>query len=240
MVPLTLTFFVFLGVGALAVWLASRGGGRLADGGWGTLWAWVTGVLTFLAFLVVGFFTFAMIASLAAAPFNGLISEAVEQHLTGNTGEVRGDSRSAEVLRAALSAGKLLALEAGVMLPALVLLLVPVLGALTYAALAGFFLALNYLDPAMDRRRLGLRAKLAFCREHLPEALGFGLAVYVAMLVPLVNLLAVPSAAAGAAGMFVELRAPNPQSPQPPSPAAGPSAASPASRPASSSGRRPR
>jgi len=205
LVPLVTSLVAFLAIGALGVWLAGHYGGRLAGGGWGTLWAWTAGVLAFLAFLVAGFFTFGMIASLAAAPFNGLLSEAVEKHLTGGTGEVRDRGPAAEVLRSGVSAGKLFALEFGVMIPALVLLLVPIVGALVYAAMAGFFLALNYLDSPLDRRKLGLRRKLAFCGEHRAEVMGFGVLVYLAMLVPLVNLLAVPAAAAGATGLFVAL-----------------------------------
>ena len=203
--PIAASALVFLGVVVAGVWLAAHFGGRLGQGGWGTLWAWLSGILAFAAFVVAWFFAFGMFAGIVAAPFNGPLGAAVEKRLTGSTGEVGDRSWSAELLRGALAAAKLLALELAVMLPALLLLLVPFVGALVYAALASFFLGLNYLDGPLDRRRLGLRAKLRFCHEHLAETLGLGAAAYLGAMVPLLNLLVAPAAAAGAARLYLEL-----------------------------------
>jgi CysZ protein len=41
--------------------------------------------LFFIAVLIIVFFTFSLVGNLIAAPFNGLLAEAVECHLTGTT-----------------------------------------------------------------------------------------------------------------------------------------------------------
>lgn len=206
--PIAASVLVFAALGAGGVWLAARLGSAMADGAWGTFWAWVTGVVALAAFAVFWLFAFGMFTALVAAPFNELISQRVELALTGSTGEVAdGRGVSAGMLRAALAAGKLLAAELAVMLPALVLLFIPVLGVALYGAPACFFLALGHLDRPLDRRRLGLRRKLSFCWANLPETLGFGAAAYLGMMVPLFNLLTIPAAAAGATRLYLDLEA---------------------------------
>jgi CysZ protein len=208
LIPIAVSLLVFIATCAACVWLASWLGGSLANGGWGTFLAWLLGVLAFLAFLVAGFFAFGAVAALVAAPFNGPLSSAVERRLTGSTGELCDRSAAAEVWRTISATCKLAGLELTVMLPSLLLLLLPAIGALAYAALASFFLALNYLDQPLDRRKLRLREKLAFCRLHLAETLGFGTALYLVMMVPVLNLLAIPAAAAGATELYLKLASP--------------------------------
>ena len=51
--------------------------------GWLDWLAFVLWPLFFVAALIVVFFTFSLIGNLIAAPFNGLLAEAVECHITG-------------------------------------------------------------------------------------------------------------------------------------------------------------
>ncbi len=203
--PVVVNFFVFVGIGALTLWTAWRYASQIAEGGWGTLWGTLAVILTFLAVLVIGFFAFGMVATVVAAPFNELISQATERRFAGSTGEVKDRAFAADMLRAAWAATKLFLMEMAVIIPAMVLLLIPVAGQILFALPAAFFLALAYLDYPLDRRKLGLRQKLAFGWRHLPEVMGFGLVTYLAMLVPILNVLMIPVAAVGATRLFLDV-----------------------------------
>ena len=227
LLPLIINFVLFAAVGAFGVWAAFHyTGGAAGESWWATLLALLAAALTLAAYFLVGFFTFGLVANLLASPFNELLSQGTERLLTGATGEIKDRVLAAEMLRAALAALKLFALEMAITVPALLALLIPVVGPVLLALLGGFFLALAFLDYPLDRRKLGVKQKLAFCRRHRAEAMGFGLTVYAAMLVPFLNVLMIPAAAVGATRLYLDLSAsegPAPSSGEasdsPPSPA---------------------
>jgi CysZ protein len=202
--PLLVNALLFTLVGAVSVWAAAHYASSLVEEGNAWLGA-LAGVLAFLLVLVIFFFTFGLLAPLVAAPFNELLSQATERRETGASGEIRDRSFAADMLRAAWSATKLFLLEMAVVCPALLLLLIPLVGKVLFALPTSFFLALNYVDYPLDRRKLGLLQKLAFCWRHFAETMGFGLATCLIMLVPFVNVLMIPVAVVGATRLFVSL-----------------------------------
>ncbi|MFC7583074.1 EI24 domain-containing protein [Nonomuraea antimicrobica] len=72
---------------------------------------------------------------------------------------------------------------------------VPVLG----AAVSGFFLTVELTTLSMERRGMARKERFALLRANKASALGFGVAVFVLFLVPLVSVIAMPAAVAGAA-----------------------------------------
>lgn len=70
----------------------------------------------------------------------------------------------------------------------------PVLGALV----GGRFLALELLAPAMERRGKYLLERLVFAKSARAVILGFGIPAFLAFLVPLLNVVLMPGAVAGA------------------------------------------
>ncbi|MGW0805128.1 EI24 domain-containing protein [Nonomuraea sp. NPDC002799] len=72
---------------------------------------------------------------------------------------------------------------------------VPVLG----AALSGFFLTVELTTLALERRGMARKQRFALLRANKASALGFGVAVFLLFLVPLVAVIAMPAAVAGAA-----------------------------------------
>lgn len=91
--------------------------------------------------------------------------------------------------------------------PLLLASFLPVIGIL-FAGLtivySGFFLAMNFADPVLERRKLNLRAKLGWARRNLAAWLGFGLACFLVMLVPVAGLLITPALVAGGTLLFVD------------------------------------
>ena len=72
---------------------------------------------------------------------------------------------------------------------------VPVVG----AAVSGFFLTVELTALALERRGLARRDRFALLRRNRATALGFGVGVFLLFLVPLVSVLLMPAAVAGAA-----------------------------------------
>lgn len=81
-------------------------------------------------------------------------------------------------------------------LPALLLNLIPGVGQLAsgavWTALGATTLVLDFVDPALQRRRLPFRRKLALIASQAPASAGFGLPALVLAGMPIVNLLTVP------------------------------------------------
>jgi len=217
--PLLINALVFSLVMVGGVWVAAHYASQLSETTWGVLWGSLAGVLAFLMILIVCFFTFGLVAPVFAAPFNELLSQHTEMRITGTTGEFKDRAFAAEMLRALWSAIKMFMLEMTVVLPAMLLLLIPFLGAVLFALPAGFFIALAYLDYPLDRRKLGVRRKLAFCRRHTADVMGFGILTYLVTMVPFVNVLMIPVAAVGATRLFLDLAGRDPELSYAPSPA---------------------
>ena len=222
--PLVLNALLFVVLLAFGVWAAVHYTGEATgDSWWGSVLQVLAAFGAVAVMVTVTFFTFGMVAALAAAPFNELISQGTERILTGDTGEIRDRAFLSEMLRAGFAALKMFLLEMAVVIPAMVLLLIPVAGPLLFAVPAGFFMALTYMDYSLDRRKLGVGSKLSFCLKHFAEVMGFGTLVYACMLVPFLNVLTVPVAAVGGTRLFLRLNGDEPRAdPQLPSEAGAP------------------
>jgi CysZ protein len=176
--------------------------------GWLDWLAFVLWPLFFVAALIVVFFTFSLIGNLIAAPFNGLLAEAVECHITG-TPIPGGGLKKMMVDLGSTMASELRKLAYIVLwgIPALVLFFIPGLNLAApfiWMLFGAWMLAISYVDYPMgnhgltfpeQRRQLGQRRYLA---------LGFGGAAMFALAIPLVNFLVIPAAVAGATILWVE------------------------------------
>ena len=104
---------------------------------------------------MAGFYTFNLIASFIAAPFNGLLAEAVERHLTGRAPPSAGSGWRALLtgLGATFVAEvRKLAYVAVRSLPPLVLFLIPginVVAPIVWMAVGAWMLAVTYVDYPM-------------------------------------------------------------------------------------------
>ena len=86
--------------------------------------------------------------------------------------------------------------------------LVPFVGPPLATLWGAFALAFQFTDGPLTRRGRDFVEKLRWHREWGPEAIGFGLAGLVALLVPFANLLVAPALTVGAARLVLDLGAP--------------------------------
>jgi CysZ protein len=209
-VPLLVNILVFSAIGWLGItlfgdfldWL-------LPESGWLSYLRWLIWPFFALLLMLVTFYTFTTIANLIAAPFNGLLAERVELHLTGNPPPQAAIPFVRTILPAIRSElGKIgyYLLRA---IPLLLLSLIPGVNIVASPLLLAFnawFLCLEYVDYPMGNSEMIFKEQLARMRTMRHTALGFGGSLTLLMMIPVINLAAMPAAVAGATAMWCRER----------------------------------
>lgn len=161
------------------------------------------GVMT----LVIGLaYSFTMVANFIAAPFNGLLSEKVEAHLSGKTLPEVGLTGFVKDIPRMLGREwqKLLyALPRAIILFILFLFL-PVVGPILWFLFTSWLLAIQYVDYPYDNHKIDFRSMRQQLRNQPGNSFAFGITVNIACMIPLFNLFVMPIAVCGATAMWVD------------------------------------
>lgn len=183
---------------------------------------WLLLPLFLVAALIIVFFTFSLIGNLIAAPFNGLLAEAVECHLTGETIPAGGWKKMvAEIGRTIASELRKLGYIVMWGIPVLVLFAIPGLNLaapIVWMLFGAWMMAISFVDYPMGNHGLSFPEQRRQLGERRYLALGFGGAAMFAIAIPLVNFLVIPAAVAGATIMWVERLEKAPAGPSPGAP----------------------
>ena len=211
-IPLVLNVILF---GLLFYYLAELFSAMIATAmGWLPQWAWLQ-ALDWLFWLLYGVvillmlaYGFVILANLIGSPFYGYLAELTEKHLTGQEvvsddgwiGLIKDTPRMLwrEVQKIAYYLPRALALFILGIIP-----VVNLVAAALWILFNSWMMALQYVDYPADNHKVSfarLRKDLAASRL---SALGFGLPVALAAMVPVLNLIVVPAAVCGAAAYWV-------------------------------------
>ena len=160
------------------------------------------------AILLIAFYTFTLLANFIAAPFNGVLAERVEHTLTGNKPPSSGRVLAvfATVAEAFLSEFRKLLYLLVWMVPFAVLMVVPgvaVIAGPCWLLISSWLLALEYVDYPASNHEIRFKELRQRLRKRRALALGFGTAVVIATLVPVLNFFVMPAAVAGATALWV-------------------------------------
>lgn len=210
LLPLAINLVLFVGL----IYFAGHQFSVWVDHLMPTLPSWL-GFLNYLLWplfvvlvVLMVFFTFTMLANIIAAPFNGFLSEKVEV-------VVRGTDDFP-----AFSWGELVAMvprtlaremrKLGYFLPRaiglFILSFIPVVNLVAaplWLLFGVWMMAIQYIDYPADNHKLGWNEMLAWLRQKRWQSMSFGGIVYLVLLVPVVNLLMMPAAVAGATLFWV-------------------------------------
>lgn len=177
---------------------------------------WLLWPLFALLILLVLFFTFSMLANLIGSPFYGILAEKLALRQRGEN--PTDDSWQSWLWLIPRSLGRELGKLAYYLprLLAIVLLgLVPVANLLVTPLLLAFgiwMMAVQYLDYQADNDGTSLKQQMQWMRQRRSLMFSFGLPVYLGSLIPLVNVLVMPAAVAGATLLWVDHHARPPAS----------------------------
>jgi CysZ protein len=155
---------------------------------------------------LVVFFSFTPVANIVAAPFNALMSEKIEMHLTGKAPS--SDISFAKMAWYAIKSqlGKLLYILLWALALTLISLipLVNFLAPVLWVVFGSWLLSLEYFDYPMGNRDLSFDEEKRYLRQRRGIALGFGGGIMVLTSIPVVNFITMPVAVAGATLLWVE------------------------------------
>ena len=146
-----------------------------------------------------------------AAPFNEILAERVELSLTGNTPAQHSTPFLSALTAALMNQLRKLGYFAVRAAPLLLLYLIPGVNAaalLIWLLFSAWMMAVEYVDYPMGNHGMGFQIQRRALSENRLLALGFGGAVLTLTAVPIINLIIMPAAVAGAAVMWVEKLSP--------------------------------
>ncbi len=208
--PLTLNLLVF----ALLIGFAMQQFSHWVDllmpslPDWLSFLQYIVWPLFVLLVLVIVFFTFTMVANIISAPFNGFLSEKVEVVVRGRD-DFPPFSWAELLAMIPRTMGREMRKLAYFLPRALVLLVLSFVPGVNLIAtplwiLFGIWMmAVQYIDYPADNHKLGWNEMLAWLRSKRWACMGFGGVTYLALLIPLVNLVMMPAAVAGATLFWV-------------------------------------
>ena len=156
--------------------------------------------------LVVIFYGFSVVANLIGAPFNGVLAEAVEAHLTGKTFSSNWREVLHDIPPALLSELRKLVYYLLRALPLLVMLWIPLVNlpaTVLWVLFGAWMMTVQYLDFPMANHRLFFADQRRRLRKRPFLAWSFGGLVMLCTMIPLVNFIVMPAAVAGATAMWV-------------------------------------
>lgn len=169
---------------------------------WLSWLSWILWPLFFVSFLVVGFFTFTLLANLIAAPYYSQLSAKVLQIVTGQPDQAVTEAPWDKIFLGELRRiGYLLAR----ILPLLLLFVIPVVNLIApvvWALFAAWGVAMEFMAYPLECRGLPFPEQKHFLQQTRLGSLCFGGVIGVALTLPLVNLL-IGQAAVIAATLYV-------------------------------------
>lgn len=218
-IPILINITVFAG---LAWFLSEQFSGFLNSISWlnpdpdSWYYSLVDGMLVVLkvifgfALLIIFAYTFTLVANLIASPFNSLLAERIEADLKG-TLDTRQHSSTMHVLKSIphilrSETSKILYLLLW-LIPVLVLYLIPginIIAPVVSFIFGAWMFTLEYIDYPMGNHGYYFSGIRRTARKRRQLSLGFGSAVTLLTSIPVINLVAMPVAVAGATKMWVD------------------------------------
>jgi len=205
-VPLILNLMLYLAALALVVHYYEEWFGLLFAQP--QAWYWLVSyvilrLVAFVLLLAALLFSFVFVGTALAAPFLEVLSARVERVLQGQDAltPVRPLPWLRDLVRALGHAFLLLLLWMG-LFP---LSFLPGLGHVLWLVGSWLLLAYNFASFALERRRWSFREQWRMLLREWAATLGFGAAVFLVLLLPLVGLVLLPTAAVGGTLLVLEI-----------------------------------
>jgi CysZ protein len=161
-----------------------------------------------LCILFIFSYLFSTVANLISAPFNGLLAEKVEQHLTG---QPVNDDGLKQVIKDIPRALKREVDKMVYFIPkaigCLILFLIPVIGQtvapVLWFLLSCWMMAIQYVDYGFDNHKLSFPVMRDTLKTKRMSNLSFGCIATILSAIPIVNLIVMPVGVCGGTAMWV-------------------------------------
>lgn len=175
-------------------------------------WYWAAlsiliGSAMFAVSILIVAFAFVSVGLILSAPFNDILSAAVEEKLTGRA--LKRDMPMWEFVKFTMTnESKKISLVAIIQASLFIVNLIPGAGQVTFVVLSAtfisFVMAYEFTGYTLDRKGYSFAEKRMFILSRFGRAMGFGALAGVISLVPVVNFLLMPVSVAGGTVFAVE------------------------------------
>jgi CysZ protein len=158
---------------------------------------WILWPLFFVSFLIIGFFSFTLLANLIAAPYYSELATKALELISGQSLN-RAELPWNKVFFGELQRLRYILLRT---LPLLLLSVIPVvnlIAPLLWAVFAGWSMAMEYLAYPLEHRGLAFAEQKQFLQQSRWGALSFGGLASLGLTVPILNLVIGQAAVIGA------------------------------------------
>jgi CysZ protein len=163
-----------------------------------------------LSYFLIVFYLFALLANIVAAPFNGLLSEKVEQQLRGDSPQHSQSTIThllKELPRTVGSEINKLFYFLLRSLPLLILFLIPginVFAPVAWFLFSAWMLSLEYLDYPLGNHGILFKQTRELAKRQRTRCLSFGALASAFTMIPVLNFIVMPVAVAGATAFYVD------------------------------------
>lgn len=178
-----------------------------------TGWHWLTWLVMPLFFFACGIvmvYTVTMVANLVGCPFNSWLAEKTYLLKTGK--KIDNDDSFADVIKDIPRTIKRESHKILYFLPRaliiLILFIIPtvnIIASLLWFVFGCWMMSVEYVDYLFDLKKKSFQSLQKFLRKNCLMSLGFGCAVVICAMIPLVNLLVMPAAVIGGALLVIEI-----------------------------------
>ncbi|MFT2090787.1 sulfate transporter CysZ [Paraglaciecola sp. 2405UD69-4] len=199
-------YFLFGEISASIVWMVDL----IPDWEW-LSWlkqglSYIIWPIAVISILLVFSLIFGTLANWIAAPFNGLLAEKVEQHLTGQTMDDTGLLDIFKDIPRTL--GRELA-KLSYYLPRaigflLLFFILPLFGQVLWFLFSAWMMAIQYCDYPFDNHKVPFSRMKYVLGNNKSQSFSFGITVSICSMIPIVNFLVMPVAVCGATALWVE------------------------------------
>jgi CysZ protein len=190
----------------LGLWM----GGIYPDTWWGHNWiSSLFGYISFGLVMTLTVLLFKYIALIVSAPFLGPLSEKVESIITGQPApKFSLKDMATDTARAVrISLRNVVREIFWTLVFMIVLNFIPLIGQLAYVVasfgIQAYYAGFGDMDPALERRRYGVKQRVAFVRSHKGLAIGNGSVFVLLMFIPVVGWFLAPALGTAAATIDV-------------------------------------
>ncbi|MBD2858757.1 sulfate transporter CysZ [Spongiibacter sp. KMU-158] len=169
--------------------------------------SWLLWPLAVILVLAIIMYIFSSIANLIAAPFNGLLAEKLEEHLTGKEVTAR-ETIGQAIASFPRSIGREFSKLGYYLIFALLTLIASFIispaAPILWFCLNAWMMAVEYCDYPMDNHKLSFKEARSRIGGQRATSFSFGALVMLGTMVPILNLFVMPAAVSGGTLMWVE------------------------------------
>lgn len=178
--------------------------------GWLSFLEFILWPLFVVLMIIVVIFSFTIVVNLIGAPFNALLAEQIAERCTGEAPPSASEDWlgfAASIPRSLIRELARLAYTLPLALLIWILTLIPALNVaapLLWFAWGAWMMSIQYTDYAADNNRISFSNMRRVLSRKRMLTLEFGAAVTVMTMIPIVNLVAMPTAVCGATLLWCE------------------------------------